>query len=499
MRVNEVLGIVLTHIMRIIFLSIVFSFMGILSHSAYAACSPGIPCTDYDIISNPGASSSTDPSYHGPKSGAPRNASNPADPFANVSGATVTSCDGNFMNQIYSRAFMEASREVILSAQMIHKPDSVLEYSCFHQQVNMTAVYGGLAFSESTHFEDKHFQLLTGGWNTRDNGVEPDESVVEPINNTTANLGIAAQERYSVFSEARLDLILSTYLKESVKSYIDSNFSHTFLGDALNMDGDIIIPTEPLANDTTFDCSHMKLVWDVAKCVDFGEDDKFRDFQHFINYDPRTIPYSPYNNTGSCSPGYETDDSIGGPGGATLENSSPGLLMDTGQINDDTGDPYDFCPDPGGPQSGVNTGGFSNDMIRLMNNCDQDGNAGVKEYVSFNHMDTHKDLIKGHGLYLPGVGNDTGYITCGAPRSTGVPVITYTHSMTKDGDLNNALFASRQATVHYDAVCPNPACHFVPFFFAKIPQVPGTPLTVALVALNNVEDALGPGLCVQSF
>ncbi|MBI1300383.1 MAG: hypothetical protein GC137_01870 [Alphaproteobacteria bacterium] len=384
------------------------------------------------------------------------------------------------MNQIYSRAFMEASREVILSAQMIHKPDSVLEYSCFHQQVNMAAVHGGKAFSESTQFEDKDFQLLTGGWNTTNDGIEPDESIIEPINNTSANLGIPEQEKYSVFSEERLDLILSEYLKESIKTYVDSNFSHTFLGDAISIDSETIDPSEPLDSSTTFDCSHMKAIWDIAKCVDFGEDDQFRSFNHFIEYDPRSIPRS-------CSPGNETNDSIGGPDGDTLDNSPPGLIMGSGGLQD-------LCPPAGGPQAGVNTGGFSNDMIRLMNNCDNGSSTDPQKlFAAFNYMDTHKDLIKGHGIYLPGVGNLTGIIGCGSPRSTGIPVLTYTHSMATDPDLNNAMFASRETEIHYDAVCPNPACYFIPF---KVPHVIGAPLSILL---NTQDDAIGPGVCVPSL
>ena len=80
-------------------------FVSFYASAVNAACSPGIPCTGYDAYSNPFASNN--PAWNGLKTGVP------VPNGLNLTGATVTACDGNFMNQIFSRAYMEASREVL--------------------------------------------------------------------------------------------------------------------------------------------------------------------------------------------------------------------------------------------------------------------------------------------------------------------------------------------------------------------------------------------------
>lgn len=52
---------------------------------------------------------------------------------ANISKNPSATCDADFMNQIYARAYIEAEREVVMASVAIKKPDSVLEYTCFDQ------------------------------------------------------------------------------------------------------------------------------------------------------------------------------------------------------------------------------------------------------------------------------------------------------------------------------------------------------------------------------
>ena len=98
---------------------------------AGATCTPGIPCTGYDINATPGAA--TNQSYNAWKSGG---LPSDAPPFTN------TSCDGNYMNQMIGEAFIHAQREVAMNAQIIRKPDSVLEYTCFDRYVAHAANFG---------------------------------------------------------------------------------------------------------------------------------------------------------------------------------------------------------------------------------------------------------------------------------------------------------------------------------------------------------------------
>ncbi|PCK00229.1 MAG: hypothetical protein COA45_00130 [Zetaproteobacteria bacterium] len=421
------------------------------SNSALAACSAGIPCTDYDIYTNTNAG--TNNALNGLKDG--------------TSGA----CDGNFMNQIYSRAFMEASREVLMSEQLIHKPDSVLEYTCFDELIDMTAHHGAF-FSESQKWDNVTIELWTGGEHGDDTGdgrvdtgscssTCPDHSRDTTINTGAGSGLLPDQDDYSVFETDRLDNILQDFLMDSLQDYIDDNFSHTFMGEASTIDNNL--STGSIGN-TTYSCSHMSTIWAISKCVDFGEDDRFRSFAHLVGTnanegDPRTIPQA-------CSPARQSNDSItSGTPATKLDNTSPGTIMDSGGI-------VEKCPTPGGPVGGSNTG-FSNDLIRLANNCDAPTGSNLNVFSAFDIMDTHTDLIRAAGAYVPGTGNATGVILCSTPPlPTGIPIITYNISGSISTGPTGVLIA-RTYQIHYDHICPNPGCRYIP---AKIPYIIGAPL-----------------------
>lgn len=431
-------------------------FVVLGSYSAHAACPvgreipgnpgtgsmvpAGIPCTDYDIYTNPTAG--TDDTFNGLKDGG--------------SGA----CDGNFMNQIYSRAFMEASREVIMSEQLIHKPDSVLEYTCFDELIDMTAHHAGF-FSESQKWDDMTIEIWTGGEHGDDNSYRVDTSTCSssdcPDHNrdTTINDGSGSgllpdQDDYSVFETDRLDHILEDFLMNSLQDYVDDNFSHTFMGEASTIDNNLT--TGSIGNDT-YSCSHMSTIWAISKCVDFGEDDRFRSFAHLVGTnsgegDPRTIPQA-------CSPSHESNDSVtSGTSSTKLDSTSPGTIMESGGI-------VAKCPPAGGTVSGVNTN-FSNDLIRLANNCDATSGPNLNVFAAFDIMDTHTDLIKAAGAYVPGVANTTGIITCSDPLPTGIPIITYNISGSVGAPGSTGINIARTYQIHYDHICPNPGCHYQP-------------------------------------
>ena len=420
------------------------------SNSAHAACSAGIPCTDYDIYTNTNAGTSN--ALNGLKDG------------------NNDTCDGNFMNQIYSRAFMEASRETIMSEQLIHKPDSVLEYTCFDELIDMTAHHAGF-FSESQKWDDMTIEIWVGGEHGDDTGdgrVDtdncsssdcPDHNRDTTINDGSGSGLLPDQDDYSVFEDDRLDHILEDLLMNNLQDYVDDNFSHTFMGEASSIDNNL---TTSSIGDTTYSCSHMSTIWAIAKCTDFGEDDRFRSFSHLIGTnsgegDPRTIPQA-------CSASHESNDSItSGTSSTKLDNTSPGTIMGSGGM-------VDRCPPAGGPVSGVNTG-FSNDLIRLANNCDATSGSNLNVYSAFNVMDTHTDLIKAAGAYVPGTGNSTGVILCSDPLPTGIPIITYNISGSPGGP--TGVNVARTYQIHYDHICPNPGCRYMPL---KAPYIIGAAL-----------------------
>lgn len=217
--------------------------------TARAACSPGIPCTEYDLYNDSDAG--TDSSKNGLKTDG-------------------DSCDGNLMNRIYSKAYMEASRQIITAEHLIHKPDSVLEYTCFDQFVSITAKKAGTIFSESQDWEE-----VTMNIETADETSTKDYSVAFPV--------------------GTLEDDMEPLIYGVLKNYIETNFWHDFLGgfatgvnNSMNLDS---------IGGSSYNCAHMETIWNIAKCTDFGEDDLFWTYEDLIDDDPRTLPESCSSST----------------------------------------------------------------------------------------------------------------------------------------------------------------------------------------------------------
>ena len=212
----------------------------------------------------------------------------------------------------------------------------------------------------------------------------------------------------------------------------------------------------------------MATVWNIAKCIDFMEDDRFRTFEDLVNEDPRSIPVE-------CSPGFSASDSIEAGNNATkLDSTSPGSSAGATSI-------MDPCPAAGTVVAGVNTD-FSNDLIRIANNCDDSGNLNA--YSSFDVMELIDEMILGVqqgtvGTYIPGTGGSTsGVVNCSDPLPTGVPVVTYEYD--NSGFAPGAIFSIvRSPSIHYEYICPNPGCYYVPI---KVPHVVNGPVPASTPA-----------------
>tara|TARA_B100001989_G_C24547413_1_gene471900 strand:+ start:2473 stop:3822 length:1350 start_codon:yes stop_codon:yes gene_type:complete len=418
-----------------------------------AACSPGIPCTGYTITANP--TSNTDPSLNGPKTGQPV-----------VSGAHAGgACDGDFMNQIHARAFMEANRDVIMSEQIIRKPDSVLEYTCFDEMINATAVRADRIFSaiqdgDDGDFVNRNVALLT-------------DEVDGEIDTSDYSCSTSPCVSYSVvFPDSQMDTVIQNAVMAPMRTYINSNFAHTYLGGASAQDSNMSSVSDP------YSCGDMTGVWDEAKCIDFGSpDDFFRSFEELAEGDPRTLP------------------AVCGSGPAA-SNPSPSVantaLFATGTLLTLIGDvslafPVDSqspCPVPAG--SNTPATGITEDIINVSRNCEFN-------YVRFDLFENYFEFIKS-----PLSTNATGDIVsntatghpaiCSAPIPTGVPVVTYrkTPVSTPEGIETYTM----QRFLHYDHVCVNPGCRYVPvsipwlWNISAMPTVPAS--TAAQCVLYNI-------------
>ena len=193
-------------------------------------------------------------------------------------------CDANFMNQIYANAFLEAEREVIIAHSMILKPDSVLEYTCFDQLAAKAGGDGG-----GSVFTDKE----------------------QEVEGEKVHLGDEA-----------LDEAIEKIVLKSLKSYVDKNFSHNFMGGTLDQNNSISDSYNSVADG----CDFMFAVHRLAKCEDFDNIVGFMTFdkmfsnENLTDIDPRvypnmcpgTLPFSQKmlqlaNNDSDVNPGIKRD------------------------------------------------------------------------------------------------------------------------------------------------------------------------------------------------
>lgn len=166
--------------------------------------------------------------------------------------AQDTSCDHQIMDAMESKAWLHGQRRVAQNANLIFKPDSVLEYSCFDRFLGHIAVGGGRRFSEGD-----------GPWGTI-------------TSNSSTSLDIA------VIQTSFLPLL----------DYLDNNFRHTFLG------GRSVAPSTPPPPYGSYTCDAMAYVWRIARCMNFMDEqapndtafDGFYDFPFYNTTDPRIFP-----------------------------------------------------------------------------------------------------------------------------------------------------------------------------------------------------------------
>lgn len=146
--------------------------------------------------------------------------------------AWAQACDPQFMDAIEARGFAEAARENVQNQNLIYKPDSVFEYSCFLNHVPAVQSQASDLFRQDS-------------------------------------------------------LTLATTIP--VQQYIDTNFDHEYLDTRTN-DPAISQPAPPADM-----CNALAVVWDIARCINFYNREDLEglfDLTHYITNDPRQLPAS---------------------------------------------------------------------------------------------------------------------------------------------------------------------------------------------------------------
>ncbi len=174
--------------------------------------------------------------------------------------AQDTPCDPEYMQALEARAWLEMNREITQNQNLIAKPDSVLEYTCFNHFLDEVA---------DNHGTDRQFSETTR-WG--------------PV---------------AGFSPSTTNTALQQVVGMAFMSYINSNFSHTYLGGRSTLD--YTAATATVSDGATYTCAQMSAVWRDAKCTDFFEYanrttghpsnlDGFMDFYWYRDNDPRDLP-----------------------------------------------------------------------------------------------------------------------------------------------------------------------------------------------------------------
>jgi hypothetical protein len=219
----------------------------VLAQPSSAACINGVPCVTPKTVNDP-LNANDGPNITG----------------ENKAKSENPSCDADFMNQIYAKSFAEAQRENIINQVLVRKPDSILEYTCFDMLAGQAAAHAGPLFSESTEWSN--ISVSTG--TTIDSRDYP--TVILSVN----------------MGPDRLDNSLRNLVSGALNTYIQRNFSHSFLGGVLGINSDIV------DNIRTggYSCQFMNNVFFMAKCGNANTDVTFDPLSWYASNDPRQRP-----------------------------------------------------------------------------------------------------------------------------------------------------------------------------------------------------------------
>lgn len=163
----------------------------------------------------------------------------------------VTGCSTTTWNAMVNQSMLETRREVVINQRLILKPDSILAYSCYGNQMT-TLASAPANFSESQRWVNRQIDVL---------------GQIVTVNKT---LGTTS-----------LDNAINSSARAFASEYILSSFNHGFLGGTIGGSGN---------DQVNANCGTMARIWQAAKCSNPATDPGFPRFEDLVAADPRLYP-----------------------------------------------------------------------------------------------------------------------------------------------------------------------------------------------------------------
>ncbi|MEZ5918953.1 MAG: hypothetical protein R3D66_03235 [Alphaproteobacteria bacterium] len=171
------------------------------------------------------------------------------------------SCDPQFYTVLSARSWLEGKREMEAAQFFLLKADSVLEYSCFDEEMRWLGRVADTMFSDN--------MTSTALFNNPALSFSPQDSFQPTITSPTG------PNPPGGMSNRTLDDMLQLLILDVMNAYISNNFGHTLGGG--------VIP------DSTGFCDDMNYVWRAMKCSNF-QTNYFVTFAELEASDPRQQP-----------------------------------------------------------------------------------------------------------------------------------------------------------------------------------------------------------------
>ena len=165
-------------------------------------------------------------------------------------------CDPQYWRQISAKAWLESEREIMQNQNLIFRPDSVLQYTCFDQFVDIAAQKGGDIFVHTLYFS------------------------------TTPIITRAQNEGMDKALTAVVSGALAAYQQGQFKNRGESQ-DFVFLGgraDKMGSASSQYALADAVANKN-YTCQNMSHIWKTAKCANFIDNSHFADTDGFYPFD----------------------------------------------------------------------------------------------------------------------------------------------------------------------------------------------------------------------